>query len=659
MIDTRESESEAIQLLRDDAAVNDITITDQPSDNFEEQAISEFILSGCGCSKGLGKPCCQQFPDDYIRTYHLNCIELTHSELDMIILGQLAACVNSSSVVSTVNRHAEREREKSHKSFTHQGKPICNKMFRFLHGIGEKRLKSFEENGITPRIHSNVKRRLKHALSYTSTQFVVRFIFNYAEQHALLLPGRIPGYRRSDIQLLPSSVSKRSIWKVYQAAAQAESTIHPVAYSTFCYLWRKLTPSIIIMKPRSDLCWKCHQNSTSIIRTANQPEAEKSAAIADAQEHLAIVRKERALYKSICKDCKESVRAHFVSEDTFLPPASGSCIPLNCHNIKVHYSFDYAQQVHYPSDPLQPGPIYFLTPRKCTIFGVNCEAIPRQVNFLTDEAGECGKGANAVVSRLHYFFDHHGLGEKDVYLHADNCTGQNKNSCMIQYLLWRTLTSRHTNITLSFLPVGHTKFAPNWCFGLFKRGYRRTKVGTLQSIAEVVNNSAECNIAQVVSHENGRIVVPSYNWTDFFATRMKKIIGIKRFHHFRMVASSPGVVFVKHWSDSSEEEMKLTKETCGQFEPTELPTTINPPGLSLDRQWYLYESIRPFCTGEDKDIVCPLPSAPKPSSRGGTPVPACEDDNENQGPPPERFRGVRVCSICHKEGHNRQTCPSK
>ena len=66
-------------------------------------------------------------------------------------------------------------------------------------------------------------------------------------------------------------------------------------------------------------------------------------------------------------------------------------------------SFDYAQQVHYPSDPLQPGPIYCLTPRKCTVFDVSCEAIPQQVNFLTDEAGDCGKG---VVSQLHH---HHGL----------------------------------------------------------------------------------------------------------------------------------------------------------------------------------------------------------------------------------------------------------
>ena len=28
-------------------------------------------------------------------------------------------------------------------------------------------------------------------------------------------------------------------------------------------------------------------------------------------------------------------------------------------------------QVHYPSDPMQPGPVYFLTPQKCAIFGAD------------------------------------------------------------------------------------------------------------------------------------------------------------------------------------------------------------------------------------------------------------------------------------------------
>ena len=51
---------------------------------------------------------------------------------------------------------------------------------------------------------------------------------------------------------------------------------------------------------------------------------------------------------------------------------------------KIHYSFDFAQQVHFPSDPLQPGPIYFKCPRKCGLFGVACEAFPKQVNVMLD-----------------------------------------------------------------------------------------------------------------------------------------------------------------------------------------------------------------------------------------------------------------------------------
>ena len=97
---------------------------------------------------------------------------------------------------------------------------------------------------------------------------------------------------------------------------------------------------------------------------------------------------------------------------------------------------------------MQKGPIYFLTPRKCSVFGVHCEAKPRQINFLTDESDEVRKGANAVISRLHYFFDVHCLGETDVFLHADNYTGQNKNNAMMNYLMWRVMTGRHTNITL-------------------------------------------------------------------------------------------------------------------------------------------------------------------------------------------------------------------
>ena len=47
--------------------------------------------------------------------------------------------------------------------------------------------------------------------------------------------------------------------------------------------------------------------------------------------------------------------------------------------------------MYYSSDPMQAGPVYFLTQRMCAIFGICCEAILRQMNYLVDEAVEVGK----------------------------------------------------------------------------------------------------------------------------------------------------------------------------------------------------------------------------------------------------------------------------
>ena len=107
-----------------------------------------------------------------------------------------------------------------------------------------------------------------------------------------------------------------------------------------------------------------------------------------------------------------------------------------------------------------------------------------------------GKGSNAIVSMLHHFFAHHGLGEEKVHLHADNCGGQNKNAIMVQYLLWRVMTGQHKEITLSFMILGHTKFSPDWCFRPLKKKYRRTKVGGLTDLVGVMNESATVNVAQ-------------------------------------------------------------------------------------------------------------------------------------------------------------------
>ena len=143
---------------------------------------------------------------------------------------------------------------------------------------------NFQENGLVARIHGNVHRRPKHSLSFYDIESVVRFLLSYVEQHGLLLPGRVPGYSQSDIKLLPSSSSKRGIWKSYKSAVVLATT-QTVAYSTFCRLWRELLPSIIVMKSMSDLCWHCQQNSSAILHATNCSENEKTKTIQVAEEH--------------------------------------------------------------------------------------------------------------------------------------------------------------------------------------------------------------------------------------------------------------------------------------------------------------------------------------------------------------------------------------
>ena len=83
------------------------------------------------------------------------------------------------------------------------------------------------------------------------------------------------------------------------------------------------------------------------------------------------------------------------------------------------------------------------------------------------------------------------------------------------------------SITLSFMIVGHTKFSPDSWFGLLKQVFRRKYVQSVQEMADVVSNSAECNITEVIGREDENSYVPTYDWCSYFAANMSKITGIK------------------------------------------------------------------------------------------------------------------------------------
>ncbi|KAK1901239.1 40S ribosomal protein S1 [Dissostichus eleginoides] len=348
-----------------------------------------------------------------------------------------------------------------------------------------------------------------------------------AHVFSMPLPGRIQGFKRTDIRVLPTTETKSSVWRKYKAQMQ-ENGHRAAGNSTFRKLWKELIPSVVIGRPMRDLCWFCQKNNMAICLSSNLPDCVKSAKLRKQEEHLRTVGIDR--------------------ETT------------------IHYTFDYAQQVHYPSDPLQPGPIYFLVPRKCGVFGVCSEGVPQQVNYLIDEAHCSSKDSIAVISYLHHFFSQYGLGVKHVLLHCVNCSGQNKNRYLIWYIAWRFMVGLHATISLNFL------IAP-----------------------------------QLVGNESGETFVKTDNWHDFLAPSFRPLPGIRRYHHIRFTSAEPGAVYAKELVDNQEESYMLLRPG-GVSDRVASPTELSPPGLDGKRQWYLYERIREFCTEEAKDITCPKPS---------------------------------------------------
>ena len=237
------------------------------------------------------------------------------------------------------------------------------------------------------------------------------------------------------------------------------------------------------------------------------------------------------------------------------------------------------------------------------------------MNYLIDESCNAGKGGNIIISLLHHFLSVHSFGETSVHFHADNCTGQNKNRYLMSYLMWRVMTGLHEEVKISFLPVGHTKFSPDWCFGLLKRKYRKMRIGCLDDIVKAVNESGNPNTAQLVGTQTGDVIVPMFNWSEYFEDNTIKtaLKGISRMHHFHFKSSAPGTVSMKDTIDDKEwKSITLVKSSSWQPSSGDLPHPIVPAGLSLERQHYLFDKIREFVPSEFQDLVCPKPTQPRP-----------------------------------------------
>ena len=191
----------------------DSTATCDPWEREQVNELSkcaEFVQLTCGRTKADGKPCSGLFREEHYAELRAQAYFLTHEQLDLVILGSIMATIRKDDI--SHGRHKPAKRQKTMMTYMHHGHHLCARTYNFLHGIGLHRVKhvkaSYLMHGLVTRTHGNSNKAPANTLSYHSICHLVEFIQNYAEQHAILLPGRIPQLKNDDVKLLPCSDSK-------------------------------------------------------------------------------------------------------------------------------------------------------------------------------------------------------------------------------------------------------------------------------------------------------------------------------------------------------------------------------------------------------------------------------------------------------------------
>lgn len=118
-----------------------------------------------------------------------------------------------------------------------------------------------------------------------------------------------------------------------------------VFYKKFLQLWDEFYADVVISKPMMDLCLTCQQNTTKLQRAANLSDEEKSDCVKAHQEHLDIAQSKRECYRNPGKECERFLQT--IDTNTLLICETRGACSLNA---SIHYSFDFAQQIHVPSN---------------------------------------------------------------------------------------------------------------------------------------------------------------------------------------------------------------------------------------------------------------------------------------------------------------------
>jgi hypothetical protein len=518
-------------------------------------------------------------------------------------------------------RRTEGRRQRTHVAYTIApfGR-LCRQAYVVLWDIGVPTLQTLlgymrmHANTFCPRTHGLTGASSNHALPLALQQDVITFILEVGDQVGEEDQGRhgrrmLQGQAGRVIKFLPASYTLAELYRLFlsrsrhhESGGHASST---VSFSAFRSLFlSEPCQHIRIRQPRSNVCDDCAMFRTFYRQHRGEESAHTSCQeedhITQWQRHIQLAREAREAYNGDLRQARKT-----------LGLLGQGKLPLAGY--VAHYTFDFMQSLAIPQFADQTKDMYYLSLRNIHLFSIRDDGARIQHNYLYDE-GEGGKGANYVVSLLFHFLCHrtHEAAAIVLHLHADNCSGQNKNNLMMQFFVLLVSLGMLTHVEMKFLIKGHTHCSVDGGHGLIKKAWRRHDVFTLEQAARIVETASSTegvHRAWIVSAQD------FFDWEHFLSASFGKLPHLLSFQQFEMDATRPGILrYRQHQTEPWQEHclfkkkmVPLPADVSSMAAIQQHLTPLPPPGIPIKKQQTLYEKVRKYVPPAYQDVICPRP----------------------------------------------------
>jgi len=376
------------------------------------------------------------------------------------------------------------------------------------------------------------------------------------------------------LKMLPPYFSKERLYN--EACMKLEEEDRLSRSSFFTLINSSIFDFLKFSKREKGLCDKCVnlretirglQTKSDAISTARRISLER-----ELENHIIRHRMSRHLYRICRSRVQNDIRKEHDLEDQILPNTTNlvhSQDVLNelkklkengqledIEDFEVHapfidnertsmISWDYARHLSIPHKAKETMGEHFASTLgyNAYLFGIVDECTEKQYNYIYGEEHN-SKGSNNVCSMVYHFLKYIASEKikksEHLIVFIDGCGGENKNRTVCAFLrsiLYAGILPDLKKITVIFMEVGHTKFAPDAGFGLIRRFEKNMDVEEFSDLIKLISNSTpqtSRNIGVLFEGEH------FYNWNH--AERFRPVPAIRKQMMIQFVKSEENVL---------------------------------------------------------------------------------------------------------------------